>query len=377
MIDTVCLLIPKDRMQFIKGVSNWELYSKTDQYRKFVRNPSKREKETGKYFPRLTGYTRRFSQDANVRVEFSAPKLIYLNNLDELSEEDFPKVLSTLQERLKDMGVILTKSVIENAPVSSVHYSRNLLLEDGYTVNHIISELNKVDLRKSFDFAKTRFVNNGQSLYAHTLSHQFVVYDKVADLAKSKKRAIDKDQTLYQKNLFYEMNKENSLSEIIRFEVRLNRKQKMDRVLEQVGYSKSPCFKDVFNVDLSQKVIANYWEKIIKEKNQGLFSVPLSLKDILQVIFLVDRNIKPNKAIYFLGLYILAKDEDGMRQLRSIVTKRMHERTWYRMANDMRYASKLITKNNLRSWVKQIDYKLANYKPYKHTLYEDTKNKSI
>ena len=369
MIDTICLLIPKDRMRFIAGVSNWELYSRTDQYQKFVRNPSKLEKETGKYFPRLTGYKRKFSQDANVRIEFSCPKLIYLNNLDELSDKDFPKVLETLQERLKDMGVILTKFVIENAHVSSVHFSRNLLLQDGYTVSHIISELNRVDLRKSFDFAKTRFVNNGQSLYAHTTSHQFVIYDKVADLRKSKKRAIDKDQTLYQRSLFSEPNEKNELNEIIRFEVRLNKKQKMDKVLEQVGYTKSPSFKDVFNSDLSQKVVASYWEKIIKEKNQGLFSVSLSLKDILQVIFLVDRNIKPNKAIYFLGLYMLAKDEDGMRQLRSIVTKRMHERTWYRMASDMRYASELITKNNLRSWVKQIDKSLANYQPYKTKQY--------
>jgi glutamate-1-semialdehyde aminotransferase len=155
MIDTVCLLIPKEKMRFLLGVSSWELYSKTDQYQKFVRNPSKMEKDTGKYFPRLTGYKRMYSQEANVRIEFSAPKLVYLNNLDELEDKDFPRVVETLQERLKDMGVILTKSVIEKAAVSSVHFSKNILLKDGYTVNHLISELNKIDLRKSFDFAKT------------------------------------------------------------------------------------------------------------------------------------------------------------------------------------------------------------------------------
>ena len=57
MIDTICLLIPKDKMTFIEGVSNWELYSKTEQYSKFVRNPKKAEKDTGKYFPRLTEIT--------------------------------------------------------------------------------------------------------------------------------------------------------------------------------------------------------------------------------------------------------------------------------------------------------------------------------
>src|SRR3989338_10173910 len=103
MIDTVCLLIPKDKMTYLLGISSWELYSKTDEYAKYVRNPSKAEKETGKYFPRLTGYKRRFSEDANVRIEFSAPKLLYLNNLDELKENDFPNVIETLQERLQTM----------------------------------------------------------------------------------------------------------------------------------------------------------------------------------------------------------------------------------------------------------------------------------
>jgi len=32
MIDTICLLIAKEKMTYIDGVSNWELFSKTDQY---------------------------------------------------------------------------------------------------------------------------------------------------------------------------------------------------------------------------------------------------------------------------------------------------------------------------------------------------------
>ena len=366
MIDTVCLLIPKDKMMVIKDGSNWDLYSRTEQYKKFVRNPSKVEKETGKYFPRLTGYQRKFGQDANVRIEFSIPKLLYLNNLDEVEDKNFLEVVYKLQERLQDMGVILTKSVIENASVSSVHFSKNILLKDGYTVSHIISELSKIDLRKSFDFAKTRFVNNGQSLYAHTTSHQFTIYDKVADLGKDKKRAIDKDQTVYQKNLFSLINNsEYAPKEILRFEIRLNHKRKMNKVIEDLGFDKNPTFKDIFSSGLSKLVVCDYWNKLIKEKNLGLLSVNLSIKDILQVMFLTDKKIKPKQAIYFLGLYMLAKDEDGMRQLRSIVTKRMHERSWYRMAKDMRYASELITKNNLKSWVKQIDKSLEEFKPYK------------
>ena len=365
MIDTICLLIPKDKMVYLEGIVSWELYSKTDQYAKFVRNPSKSEKETGKYFPRLTGYKRQFSQEANVRMEFSVPKLLYLNNLEELEDKDFPLVIDTLQDRLKTMGVVVTKAVLQNASVSSVHFSKNIVLQDGYTVNHLISEMNKVNLRKSFDFAKTRFMNDGQSLYAHTTSHQLVIYDKVADLNKDKKRAIDKDQTLYQRSLFAELNKEEEPQEIIRFEIRLSHKQKMNKVLEDLGYQKNPTFKEVFNTEMSKKVVNDYWKKLIKERNLGLFSLSVSIKDILRTLFLADKKLKPKQAIYLLGLFMLAKDENGMRQLRTIIAKRSHDRTWYRIAKDMQEASEIITKNKLRDWVTQLDKDLDEYKPYK------------
>lgn len=364
MIDTVCLLIPKYNMRFLTDVSSWELHSKTEHYLKFVRNPSKMERSTGKYFPKLTGYRRNFSQEENVRIEFSAPKLLYLNNLDELTTNDFSNVVSTLVARLKDMGVILTESVIANASVSSVHFSKNILLQEGYTASHIISEINKIDLRKSFDFSKTRFMNNGQSLYAHTNSHQFVIYDKVADLNKGQKRAIDKEQTVYQRSLFDELAKIGRQQEIIRFEARLSHKQKMNKVIQDAGYTKNPTFEEVFDASLSRDVLLSYWEKIVKENNQGLLSASLNLQDALQEILLADRKIKPKQAIYLLGLYALSKDEDGMRRLRRMTTKRIHERSWYRMAQDNRYAGELIAKNNLKNWVRHIDGELKEFKPF-------------
>ena len=376
MIDTVCLLIPKDKMTMLDmtgyGVPRWDLYSKTEQYNKYVKNPSKKDLDSGLYFPRLTGYRRKsFNKEANVRIEFSVPKLLYLNNLDELEEKDFPRVIEILQERLRSMGVIVTQRVLEKASVSSTHFSKNIQLEDGYTANHLISEMNKVNLRKAFDFARSRYINDGQSLYAHTTSHQLVIYDKVADLGKDKKRAIDKVQTPYQFSLFAELTKEAEMTEIIRFEVRLNLKQKMNSVLEKLGYAKNPTFKDIFNKEMSRKVVTEYWKTLIKERNLGLFSVSLSLKDILRTLYLADRKIKPNRAIYLVGLFMLGKDENGMRELRSIVARKSHERTWYRIAKDMQTISQVITKNKLRDWVTQIDKKLEDYKPYKSNKNEN------
>jgi hypothetical protein len=370
MIDTICLLIPKDRMLYLLDASSWELYSKTEQYAKFVRNPSKLEKETGKYFPRLTGYKRKFLKEENVKIEFSVPKLLYLNNLEELEDKDFSKVIEVLIERLKIMGVIVKAQVLENASVSSVHFSKNIVLKDGYTASYLISEMNKVDLRKSFDFAKTRFINDGQSLYAHATTHQLVIYDKIADLKKDKKRAIDKEQTQYQMSLFAEYNKQSLPQEMIRFEVRLSKKQKLNQVLEDLGYKKNLTFKEIFSTEISKQVVKNYWQKIIKGRNLGLFSLSPSIKDMLRILFLADKKLKPKQAIYLLGLFMLSKDENGMRQLRTIISKNSHDRTWYRISKDMAKASNLITKNKLRDWVLQIDDALKDYKPYKIYNYD-------
>jgi hypothetical protein len=85
---------------------------------------------------------------------------------------------------------------------------------------------------------------------------------------------------------------------------------------------------------------------------------------------LADKKLKPKQAIYFLGLFILSREESGMRQLRAITSKRSHDRTWYRIAKDVQRSGELITKNKLRDWVTQVDAELENYKPYNVKQYE-------
>ncbi|MCF7843666.1 hypothetical protein K9M47_02080 [Candidatus Gracilibacteria bacterium] len=374
MIDTVVLLLPKYELTFLLGVSSWELYANTEQYQKFVRNPTKVQKETGRYFPRLTGYKRGFSQDAYIRVEFSVPKLIFLNNLNELEDKDFDLVIEILQERLKDMGVIASKNLLINAPISVVHFSKNILLKNGYTSSYILSEISKVNLNKRFDMAKTRFTNSGEAVYAHTSTNELVIYDKIADLKKDKKRAIDKYQTVEQRGLLSELKEKKELEEILRFEVRITKKKKLNKLLKDLGYGKDPLFKDVFNTEMSKKILNDYWTKIIKNNNLGIFSISLSPKDALRSLLLSDENLKGKQTIYFLGLFVLGRDGGGLRELRSVIAKRSNDRTWYRVANDMKLANELITKNNLRDWVKLIDQELENYKPYKINIKTYDKN---
>lgn len=373
MIDTVCLLIPTYEINHIFSMPDIEIYSNKNKQDKFIRNPNKTEKLTGKYYPRLTEYKKGYYNCASLRIEFSASKLLYLNNLDELEDSDFPLVIETLQKRLREMGMVIGKLELENASVSSIHFSKNILLKDGYTSSHLISEMNKVNLNKSFDFARVRFTTDGQALYAYTNSHQFVIYDKIADLRKGNKRAIDKNQTAKHKNIYTEFKKEKELKEIIRFEVRISKKKKLNNLVESLGYKKNLTFKELFNTEISKKVINNYWNNLIKSHNLGTFSITLSSKDMLQNILLGNKNLKPKQAVYLFGLITLSKDTEGIRQLRSVLSSNKSDRTWYRIVEDMKQVNETVTKNEPRDWVKQIDKSLEEYKPYKIKNYENTK----
>jgi hypothetical protein len=371
MIDTIIISIPKDKVTNVvypnQQALGWHKQATGATYSKFVRNPSKRDLESGLYFPRLTGINRKVDGkiDASIKVEFSVPKLLFKNNLDELEEKDFDEVIRTLKDRLLRMGIAVPEKYLIHAPVSAIHFSKNIKLTDGFTSQYVLSELSKIDIRKSFDFSKTRFMNDGQSIYAYTISHSFVIYDKIADLKKDEKRAIDKDQTKYQRSLFDEIEKRD-LYEVIRFEVRLSKKQKMNSLFKKLGIKEHPTFHDVFKKSLSQKIVQHYWQTLVGSNSMLLFSLTSGAKDVLRQILTVNPKLKPKQALYFTSLVTMTKDGSGLRELRSIVGKYADQRSWYRMKDDIKTVTELLRKVRPRDWFDQIEKGMKEYKSFKN-----------
>jgi hypothetical protein len=369
MIDTIILTLPRDKAMMLdltgRGVDRWNLQARTKTYEKFVKNPSARDMDSGLYFPRLTGFRRaegKLAWQQSIKIEFSAPKLLYKNNLDELQDKDFERVLEVLDDRIKQMGVAFPLDVLRHAPVSAVHYSKNIELAGGYTSQYVIGELAKVDANKRFDLTRARYMNDGQSLYLYTIAHSFVLYDKIADLAKSKKRAIDKDQTQYQMSLFKELKKEK---EILRLEVRLSQKRKMNALFKQLGLMENPTFRDVFSKAKSKKVVNHYWDTMVAGHSIPLFSHAYTPKDLLKRILVARKGAKGKTAVYLTGLLFLARDENGLRELRSILGKSHDDRTWYRLAADLRGIAADLHKMQPREWYGQVKKGLSSYQLYR------------
>lgn len=122
------MLAMVDESRFEKNLMN-----SSRGYFTLVQNPTSAELKQGIYKPRLT-LTHRFNcsgrSERTLAIEFSIPKLLFGNNFDELTDKDFPAVIQKLQLILKDMGVHVFEDCLINAPVSLVHYSKNIPLID-------------------------------------------------------------------------------------------------------------------------------------------------------------------------------------------------------------------------------------------------------
>lgn len=345
MIDTVKLLIPREKVTlneraFPEGKNN-------EDFLLSFKNVSTLSKKTGLYYPKICNYKSLYGKSANVKLEFSVSKLIFQNNLDECSDKDFELVISTLHKRLFELGLCVNYIFLENALVCNIHYSKNIILEDGYTSNYVISELRKIDVRKNLDLASVKYMNDGRSLYLHSSTYQFVIYDKAS-----------------------EMNKKTN-EEILRLEVRLLKTKKIKDTLHKLELDLTPTLKNLFSYEISKAVVNNYWETLISTKNTSLFLIEKEPADILRHIYFFYPKITLNKALSLLSCHLLSST--GMRELRSLAEHKVDTRTWYRLKKDLFELQKRLSDYMGREWIHHVSEKIKNYKLINKINYENTK----
>jgi hypothetical protein len=371
MIDTVILSIPRDKIKKIDNnqgfYPEWTLKSRAKGYEIWIKNMPKIKGEDGPYYPRLTGY-KRGSEKNNiipmVNIEFSVAKLLYGNNLDEVEEKDFPIIIDTLHRRLSEMGELIIKMDLENAIISVFHPSKNIVISDGYTAYSVIKELSKINLTKKLELTKVNFKNDGNAIQMYAINHSIVYYDKIADLNQNQKKAVDQDQTPQQFSLFEEIKKKQPKLEILRMEIRLCKKPKINSIMQELGFQKNPTFKDVFKKDVCQKIVKWYWDTIIKDENLFLFELSNTPKQKYKDILRDNEKMKVKQAIYLVGLDVLCKDGGGIRELRDISEKRIKQRNWYCVSDGIKLLNKLADGKPLHSWVRQIEESITSFKPY-------------
>jgi hypothetical protein len=376
MIDTVILILPFDQFKVIepdKFNINFNEFLRLSGHRTVWNNGSSKFD----YYPRITAYKRPKGKGCGIsvelKIEFSCPKIIFGNNIEELSEEHFENLIMELQKKLKERGVlVLDNDYLRKARVSAVHYSKNILLIDRTTPTMILSELYKVDITGRLDLSKVKYRNGGHTLSFYAGSNSLVFYDKLLDEERPKNRSEDKDGLLSQAELAEEI-REFSLRhyslEILRMEVRLCQKPKIKSVLDKQGFTGELIFENLFSKDLSRAVLLDYWKTLIEEKNKSLFSQ--TTKDQAQLLdALLETNVKSaNKLLQAFGFYLYAQIR-SYTELKSRLREKRPSYNWNREKGKHKKlideAFDFMEQGSSRGWefVDTIKKELEDFRPF-------------
>lgn len=340
MLDTVVLTLPEKDF-FIKNDDRFTPYAgflKNPTYGgknmvKSVYNPSKADKRSG-YKPRLTLFKKPFTDHAKaifLRIEFSAPKLLFGNNFVELrGHDDFLPVLSELHSALATMGIEVSLEALKMANVSAIHYSKNILLEPETPCFMLIRELEKLDLSAKLDLTHTDFRNTGQMVKYHASTYEVVLYDKVKDLQQAStygdKRSSETDNTS-QLDLLNAL----KLPEVLRFEIRL-KSRKLKPLLAQIGHTGPLTFQNLFNANVSRAILLHFWNQI----TGSLFMLNLNADDPATLIARIKAKYPKKRQSSILQLvgFAHAADKLGIRGAKLHLG--LNNQTFYRLKKDLK-----------------------------------------
>lgn len=323
-------------------------------------NPTPMELKRGIYKPRLT-LTGRINREHNfevtLRIELSLPKLIFGNNFDELEDNDFYDAVILLGEKLASMGIKVSECDLATAPVSGIHYPKNIPLTDGSIPYSYLKEIQKANITQRLDFNQTDFRNEGHSVKFRANSYEVAFYDKLKDLEKAKiseKRAEEKDNAI-QFGLFEKVSIKRPF-ELLRMEVRLNQRQKIMQVLRKIGLKTKPTFYSLFNTEVAKKVLLYQLNEIESCYPKLLYSKSKSNKDFVAQFIIDNPEAKLKDAILAFGSRSLLEDI-GVREARELL-KRYPTSSWYsfiKRINNFNYTNyKLSPFRHIRSAIEEF-----------------------
>lgn len=269
-------------------------------------NTTKKELSRGIYKPSLTlsncigpsGL-----RDIMLKVELSLPKLLFGNNFQELQYKDFSLITKKLVGKLGRMGVQIDENTLAQANVTAIHYAKNIELKDGSTPFHYIQKIKESNISASLDTNQTDYRNDGLSYKWHCNSYEVVFYDKIKELEKAKqssKRTIEKDGAL-QIKLLDRLTRRKKL-EILRMEVRLNKRQKIRQLFAKLGIRSDLTFHSLFKLATAKKVLLHYLDEL-ENKRPALLDYKAKNDEALLVVLRVNNpELGPKQILQMFGL---------------------------------------------------------------------------
>lgn len=260
-----------------------------------------------------------------LKAEFSVPKLLYRNSLQEVSELDLNKVLYTLKKALGGVGITIEGDTVANARVSAVHFCKNVLLPQNIQLQEALAELQRVDISKVVDITVKESKNGGRVLHIYSGTIERVFYDKVSDAMRPKVKRKDKGRINHERSVIEHFRLQNR--EVFRYEYRIKKTQAVMREIN-AALSRKPktfvAFKDIFSPDLCKTMILKSWRELIRRPENQLAllgptdDLALLLHMLSQAKKLGGEAHSMNRALISYGLARAIRDHGAKEARRAI-----------------------------------------------------------
>lgn len=280
-------------------------------------------------------------------ITLSLPKLLFENSLCEITPECKQQVFHRITGRLADAGIQVGASEIATAPVSVVHFCKNIPLPPDISLRSILAVLMRSDMGKAYDNRDDTQLKNKNNKVLHLYSgiRDFVFYDKIEDIKRPKNKAEEKQKTVYEKELLerYELDG----IEVFRYEYRLKKAQTIKSELNTLlgrPYQTPILFRDLFSEGLWKSVLLDAWRRILdRSENQlALFNGDNRLELMLRIFKNATENRKDahsqNRAFWGYGL-AMAVGDNGVKTVRQECRKIWSERSDKRLKEKMAKAA--------------------------------------
>jgi hypothetical protein len=355
--------------------------TRKDVYKKFVQHQSKYDKQNSIYKPVLT-LTQRMKPDARefewfLNIQASIPRLIYPNNMYEISPNDDKRTFQKLVGILRAMGVETTIEAVSRAVVVKFHIGKNIILTNDYTVSQAIALIKKTVASRETKKREVQYENDGEALHFYTSSHGRIFYNKIKDYERTKVTAIDKDRLKIERLTGRQIGKE---AQMLRFEVRYNGQQTVaSKLRPYLGTNEDAIrFESLFDEDLWRKIVVREWEDIIGTPASRL-SLKVETSPDETFKFILNHVTSTQKK----NVYALNKANDlyatfinisnmGIQGYRNLLERTFSEKTiGTRLEKKMAFLEGILANMPINPLIDFIDREIRNYKRLTPTWFEE------
>ena len=253
-------------------------------------------------------------------VEFSAPKILFNNNFDELADSDFESLCKQLSKGLRRLGIAVDKEVIKTAQVNTIHYSKNIILTDGRLAKMLVRELAKTNVSTRRQTKSRTYGNDGEAMYFHTNKWAFVAYDKLAEFRRSKtssKGLFEKDYYC-QLSLFDEYTPPSPF-EVIRLEARYADRKTIKSNFHRAGisYTDELTFNELY-LEQTAKAMLLYELGQLETTTPDILLTERNLERFVADLVANNPNVQKGTLVHAIGLKTIL-EQFGSRGARSML----------------------------------------------------------